>query len=612
MEYLQKRRIWFLIMALFLSLGSAVAQKMKVESFYELTQSADPDAKDPTFRRESRQSGRSGKFCAIIKIVTTVQDKAFTFDLGTDLTPEGIEYKQNNEIWVYVPIGTNKIKISHKRFGQLDTHDGYYHFTTVGVKKCKEATVYRLRLYTDFNPDEDIIKDDSKLATVKFKINPHQQSTIQLRKVPELTDSTGVFTKRMPLGVYHYRVSTADYHDYDGIFELSIENEIKEVDVFMHQAFGWLTLTETFDTTDCTFAVDGMTTNASAIKRMKLSSGSHSVSVGRPKYSTLIQTVQIKDSVVSELNPQLEPIVGYLNVTTNVSGAMVKIDGKEVGHTPLNTPCKLIIGKHTVELSCSNYRTENVTVDIKAGETMELSKKLVDIALFSFYCTPRGAHLYINGEYKGTTPCKFDYGSGNYMIKLSRKKYKTFEKSVYLDSSNPEQTFKLVRQHQQKTSFYLQPTFQCGALTAIGGEVGGYVSNINIEAMYLVGTAESDKIFWNRPGYNYIDETFAPTVFGVKAGYGIIIGRSFRITPQIGFSSLSVKGSEGSSCGATSCTLSLRAEYAICSNIGLSLTPEYGISLKRTDLFTKVSEVLPELNEWSEGFNLRLGAYVFF
>ena len=40
-----------LLLLLFVTLGEVMAQKMKVESFIELSQAEDPDAKDPPFRR---------------------------------------------------------------------------------------------------------------------------------------------------------------------------------------------------------------------------------------------------------------------------------------------------------------------------------------------------------------------------------------------------------------------------------------------------------------------------------------------------------------------------------------------------------------------------------
>lgn len=615
------RRTWIgrgsLLLLLFLcTLGEVMAQKMKVESFVELLQAEDPDAKDPTFRRKDMQTGHNDRYCAIIKLITTVQDKAFTFGVGTDFVPEHVDYRDNGEVWIYVPVGTSKIKISHRRYGQLDTRDGYYNFKEAGISKCKEATVYRLRLYTDFNPDEDIIKDANKLATVRFKVHP-AAATIILRKVPETVGDDGILEKHMPLGIYHYRVSHPDYHDLDGTFELKAENETKRINLQLNQAFGWLALDSDFKPSGYTFTVDGQVTTASSLKRMPLRSGAHTVEVQHPDYHPQTLQIVIQDSAVCGLSPRLQPRLGHLHVTTNKPGAVVSVDGKQIGVTPLLEDYEIMVGNHTVEVSCANHRTEKRTIIIKENQTTNLPVTLVDMARFRFSSTPSAAGLYINDKYIGSTPCYYELTSGDYRVKLTRKRYRTINKRMYLDSSNPEMSFRMRRQYQQKYQLYLQPTFQYAARMGLGGTVGLNLANVNFEASYLL-KKESSPIYWNYIGeYGYVmrpqKETFTPAAIEFRMGYGFIIGTRFRFTPQIGMDIIDFNGSRGSRCSAYAASVAARIECIIANHFGICLVPGYTAPIYKSDYFVFLSETLTQLNDYTVGgFNLKIGFYLYF
>ncbi len=596
------------------TLGNVMSQekeRMKVESFVELSQAEDPDAKDPTFRRADTQASRSGRYCAIIKMISTVQDKSFSFNLGADYVPEGaVDYRDNGEVWIYVPAGTSKIKISHPRYGQLDTRDGYYHFKEAGIAKCKEATVYRLILHTDFNPDEDIIKDDKKFATVRFKVFP-AQATIILRKMPESTDNGGILEKQMPLGIYNYRVECPDYHEQDGKFELVEENETKTIELRLSQAFGWLALNPNFKLEGCDFTVDGKKYSDSSLAKMSLQSGKHVVEVRHPNYHTATMEVMIQDSVVYDINPQLKPRLGRLSVEANIPGATVSVDGKEIGITPLKNAYEMIIGTHTVEVSCTNHRTEKRTVTITEGQVTNLSLALVDIARYSFFTTPSAASLYINDKYIGITPCDHELASGDYQVKLTRRHYRTIERHMHFDSSDPKVSIRMSRQYQHKYQFYLQPTFQYGTQMGLGGTAGLYLANVNIEAAYIM-KKESAPIYWNQMGERPIEETFKPTVYEINVGHGFIVGTRFRFTPQVGGSAIDFQGNQGNHCSAITASVGIRIECIAANHLGICLVPGYAFPIYKSDNFIRISETQSQLNDYAGGgFKMNIGFYFY-
>lgn len=614
MQYKWTKHSILLFLFIF-TFGNIMSQKMKVESFVEL--SDDIDAIDPTFRRIDRQASRNGQYCAIIKLVTTVQDKSFTFDLGSDLVPEDVVYQDNGEIWIYVPGGTGKIKISHGRYGQLDTRDGYYNFSESGISKCVGGTVYRLILHTDFNPDDDIIKDPNKLAKVRFHVN-HDSATIILRKIPEIADENGVLEKQMPLGIYHYRVSLNNYHDVDGVFELTEENEIKEINVNLSQAYGWLILDSDFKADGYTFVIDDTITTISAIQKMALASGSHSIRVEHQNYYPETAQIVIQDSTVYEFLPQLQPRVGSLYVSVNQTGATILVDGIEVDVAPMDEPYSTIIGNHTVTVSYPNYKTETVSVNVEENKIGEISVNLVDIARYAFSSTPMSSSLYINDEYIGETPCNYDLASGDYNVMLTHKRYKTINQRMHFDSSNPNVSFAMKRQYQQPFQLYFQPTFMYAKKIGYGGTFGFYLANLNAEVMYLQKTF-TNHIYWNYIGddknsYKYPGkERFTPSIVALNIGYGLVFGTRFRLTPQLGVNVVNFDGSRGTTFSALEAFVGSRVEFVLLNHLGLCVTPGYTHSIYKSDNYVRLSSTLSQLNDYvSDGFNVKMGLYLYF
>ena len=189
-------------------------------------------------------------------------------------------------------------------------------------------------------------------------------------------------------------------------------------------------------------------------------------------------------------------ITGSLYVSSSPSGATIEIDGKNVGTTPQLLQ-DVLIGNHEVSLIRQNYKRETTTVTIKEGQTENLSQKLKDIAQMTIDSKPTGAKLFINGEEIGTTPYTKEMSSGDYLLELRMNKYKTFKESVHLDGSHPHKDITLEQQYQCPYSFYFQPFFQVGSNMSVGGAIGGYISNINIEGYYAIGMKESEMIYWN-------------------------------------------------------------------------------------------------------------------
>lgn len=305
---------------------------------------------------------------------------------------------------------------------------------------------------------------------------------------------------------------------------------------------------------------------------------------------------------------------GKLDVKVSQSGATIKLDGVELGKSPLNQ-IAVNTGTHTLEVTCPNYRTETRQITIKEGELSQVQFTLINTTLFTINASPHGSTLYINGEHKGYTPYKVELPSGDYNIRLSHLKYKTLSKKVHLDSSKPQHTFTLARLLQLRNQFYMQPMMQVGAYQAAGLGIGGFLSNINVEAdaFYGLGT---EKIYWNNVGSSSyvlrpLEDKLSTYYVGGKVGYGIIVGTRLRITPQLGGGYVAISGNVSESY-VVNASLGVRTDFALVRCLGIVLAPEYSFPIAKAEAYQKISAVSDKVKNWGGGFNLRLGLSVFF
>lgn len=177
---------------------------------------------------------------------------------------------------------------------------------------------------------------------------------------------------------------------------------------------------------------------------------------------------------------------------------------------------------------------------------------------------------------------------------------------------------------QRPLSVYLGGAYQLGAAAGIHASIGTFIKGFNVEASMFIGLSESEEVFAYssdvyQSSYGY---TYKTTGFGARLGYAFAVGNSLRITPQVGASVASIKGTEtkrGSSANpkatdayAVSGNVGVRVDYLIGNHFGLCLTPDFGFALSESDLYTRLSAASSTVKGFGQGFNVRAGIFVCF
>lgn len=78
------------------------------------------------------------------------------------------------------------------------------------------------------------------------------------------------------------------------------------------------------------------------------------------------------DSILQEITSY----IGQLNVTCNVDGAWILVDGKPVGETPLPAALDIDVGEHVVELKKKGFEPVKVTISVPGGKTVNVEAAL--------------------------------------------------------------------------------------------------------------------------------------------------------------------------------------------------------------------------------------------
>ena len=165
---------------------------------------------------------------------------------------------------------------------------------------------------------------------------------------------------------------------------------------------------------------------------LELPPGTYTVSVEKEGYDTYTTEVSLNAGDVKTITANLEPLVGYVSITSNVDNAEVYIDGKYVGHTPIEN-YKLSVGTHEIKVAKNGYRDFIDTINIEAGKTLEVYAELIsENATLEIISSPSDAKVYINDRYYGKTPLTVELPAGTYTISVKKEGYETYTETITL------------------------------------------------------------------------------------------------------------------------------------------------------------------------------------
>ena len=92
----------------------------------------------------------------------------------------------------------------------------------------------------------------------------------------------------------------------------------------------------------------------------------------------------------------------YLAVSCPVAGAVVEVDGKPAGRTPLQAPIEVTPGKHVVKVLAATKKAFEQTVEVRGTESLQVAAALEDEpAVLALAVEPAAARVLVDGKAVG-------------------------------------------------------------------------------------------------------------------------------------------------------------------------------------------------------------------
>jgi len=132
---------------------------------------------------------------------------------------------------------------------------------------------------------------------------------------------------------------------------------------------------------------------------------------------------------------------GFIEIDSTPNGAIVKLDGKSIGQTPIYK--RVLIGNHKVSLHKLDFGTVEESIEVKSRENTKLE---LDLPV-SIRSSPSDAKVYINDKYVGQTPFSTDLRSG-IRIKVTKDGYLPEERIIMSAPIQPLKTIRLRRMYE--------------------------------------------------------------------------------------------------------------------------------------------------------------------
>ncbi|MBC7195258.1 MAG: serine/threonine protein kinase, partial [Caldisericia bacterium] len=143
---------------------------------------------------------------------------------------------------------------------------------------------------------------------------------------------------------------------------------------------------------------------------------------------SIISILSSKNSGNNNLN------FSYITINTTPSEAMVYIDDRDVGLSPIFN-YKILSGEHKIKIFKEGYEEKLDTIVLKNNESKTLNYVLNIIAKIykiSIDTKPSEAKVYIDNEYIGLTPLEYSTSRNQINLKIKKDNYEDYEENIVL------------------------------------------------------------------------------------------------------------------------------------------------------------------------------------
>ena len=245
---------------------------------------------------------------------------------------------------------------------------------------------------------------------------------------------------------------------------------------------------------DARIFIDGKDVGHTPLHELEVSPGNRQITIQSERYLEYSNVVTIEGcGKLQELDLALTPGWSDVTLSSVPSGAIVMVNGKEMGKTPI--VLELTAGNHDVQLSAKGYKTWQKRLEVEAENPQEFS----DIPLqpadgqLLIKTSPPGARVMIGKRYIGQSPLEVALAPAtSHIIHLSKSGYVDIRRTIQLETNQKETLAVSLQAMKGIVHFRVQPA---GARLFINGKSIGKVP----QKLNLLATTQNIEI--RKKGY---------------------------------------------------------------------------------------------------------------
>jgi formylglycine-generating enzyme required for sulfatase activity len=235
-------------------------------------------------------------------------------------------------------------------------------------------------------------------------------------------------------GQHEVSAEADGYHALSTTIEVTGERT-QEVELALDPLPGKLNVSSPID--DIEVLIDGETAGTAPGLIDGIARGPHLVEFRKYRYFPQRREMDIEGlGRTQSVEVDLEPAWGQMQITSVPEGAEVLIDGQGVGGTPLTA--EVLETGSQLRVAKRGYKTWERQVSVKAGsvETYPPIELMVADGTVDVSSSPAGAHVSVDGEFRGTTPVSVELSPlGEHRVELFLEGY---SKAVRAVRTEPE------------------------------------------------------------------------------------------------------------------------------------------------------------------------------
>jgi serine/threonine protein kinase len=183
--------------------------------------------------------------------------------------------------------------------------------------------------------------------------------------------------------------------------------------------------------------INGESKGVTPLQLNELAAGSYNINIKSDGYETYQNNILLKKGASKKIEIPLSPLTGNLAISTEPSGALIRVDNKALNSLAPTTVNEIPAGKHIIEISKNGYAAYISEINITPGQTKSLNITLNPaFGLLNILVKPWGS-IYIDNQLKKESASfvnKFELSAGKHLLKITHPSLGYWQNEIIVEN----------------------------------------------------------------------------------------------------------------------------------------------------------------------------------